>query len=68
MCNCSGSVLRGDAQLYKIYAYLAIMRLTELGTEQYRYTSMQSGVGCIPAVMIHANEVLQALQTACECS
>ncbi|KAA6422175.1 MAG: hypothetical protein FRX49_07926 [Trebouxia sp. A1-2] len=32
----SGSVLRGDAQLYKIFAYLAITRLTELGIEQYR--------------------------------
>ena len=33
---CSGSVLRGDVYLYKIYAYLAILRLTELGVEQFR--------------------------------
>jgi len=68
MCNCSGSVLRGDAQLYKTYAYLAIMRLTELGLGQYRYGSLPIDVGFIPAVKIHATEMLQALQTDCECS
>lgn len=68
MCNCSGSVLRGDAQLYKIFAYLAITRLTELGIEQYRYASMQTGDRCIPAVMIYATEIMHVLQTDCECS
>ena len=33
---CSGSVLRGDAELYKIYAYLVLLRLSELGVEQFR--------------------------------
>ena len=68
MCNCSGSVLRGDAQLYKIYAYLAIMRLTELGVAQYRYASVQFSVACIPDEKVYATEILQVLQTDCGCS
>lgn len=37
MClSCSGSVLRGDAELYKTYAYLVLLRLSELGVEQFR--------------------------------
>lgn len=29
-------MLRGDAELYKIHAYLVIFRLSELGVEQFR--------------------------------